>query len=111
MLHIIRSNYKMGVLRRRTFERRTPLYKLYYTGVSEMAQKVFEGDVVFSILNGRFFSINQTREHNISFEDFLGHRRDPRVQGEIVKLQEFAPIIICVILRKNDNSGLKLKVL
>ena len=26
-----------------------------------------------------FFSINQNREDNISFEDFLGHLRDPRV--------------------------------
>ena len=45
-----------------------------YTGVSEMAQKVFEGDVVFEKK-----STNQNREHNISFEDFLGHLRDPRV--------------------------------
>ena len=69
---------------------------------------------IVALVRGKIWikkSTNQKREHNISFEDFLGHRRDPRVQGEIVKLQEFAPIIICVILRKNDNSGLKLKVL
>ena len=44
-----------------------------------MAQKVFEGDVVFSSLIDREKSTIQNREHNISFEDFLGHLRDPRV--------------------------------
>ena len=54
----------------------------YYTGVSETAQKVFEGDVVFSILINREKTTN--REHNISFDDFLGHLRDPRVLGIIL---------------------------
>ena len=45
---------------------------LKYTGVSEMAQKVTEKK-----------STNQNREHNISFEHFLGYLRDPRV-GYIV---------------------------
>jgi len=44
---------------------------MVYMGVSEMAQKVFEGDVVFSILIGRFFLV-----------DFLGHLRGPRVDAE-----------------------------
>ena len=45
-----------------------------------MAQKVFEGDVVFSILIDREKSTNKNREQNISFEDFLDHLRDPRVR-------------------------------
>ena len=40
-----------------------------------------------------FFSINQNREHNISFEDFLGHLRDPRV----------TIILVTVILAKNNG--------
>ena len=44
-----------------------------------MAQKVFEGDVVFSVLIDREKSTNKNREQNISFEDFFGHLKDPRV--------------------------------
>ena len=49
-----------------------------------MAQKVFEGDVVFSILVDRFFldqskSRTQHLLRSSKLEDFLGHLRDPRV--------------------------------
>ena len=57
-----------------------------------MAQKVFEGDVVFSILTDREKSTNKNRESNISFENFLGHLRDPRVfydPYDMVKSRQF----------------------
>ena len=34
---------------------------------------------------GYTFRINQNREHKISFEDFLGHLRDPRVYSSLIK--------------------------
>ena len=57
------------------------IWIIEYKGIPKMAKKVFEGDVLVSIFIGRFFSINQNRENNISFEDFLSHLRDPRVWG------------------------------
>ena len=48
-------------------------FKCGYTGVSEMAQKVFEGDVVFSILIGRFF-LDQSKS---SAEYLLRRRFEP----------------------------------
>ena len=39
---------------------------MMYTGVPEIAQKVFEGDVVFSILIGRFF-LDQSKSPSKTF--------------------------------------------
>ena len=54
-----------------------------------MAQKVFEGDFVFSILMIEKKSTNQNREHNISFDDFLSHLRDPRVIEFMINVLPF----------------------